>query len=99
MNESPGWELRPSAFDRVEVRGVSRAYGRHHALYRCDLTLQGGEAVAVVGPNGAGKTTLLRLLSTLERPTEGPATTRYDNATPCDHTSDCSPTTRCSTPS
>ncbi len=35
------------------------------------LTLQPGEAVAVMGPSGSGKSTLLYILGTLERPTAG----------------------------
>jgi ABC-type multidrug transport system ATPase subunit len=68
---SDAWSFGPPAFSRVSVRGVSRAFGRTHALYRCNLTVETGSVLAVVGPNGAGKTTLLQLLATLDRPTEG----------------------------
>jgi len=36
-----------------------------------DLSVEGGEMVAIVGPNGAGKSTLLRLLSGDLQPTRG----------------------------
>lgn len=68
------WSFAPPAFDTIAVDGVSRAFGRLHALYRCSFRLDAGEVVAVVGPNGAGKTTLLQLLATLDRPTEGTIT-------------------------
>jgi lipoprotein-releasing system ATP-binding protein len=44
------------------------------------LTLQPGDALAVVGPSGSGKSTLLHLLGTLDRPTRGRLT--LDGADP-----------------
>src|SRR5277367_4635222 len=43
------------------------------ALAGVSLTVEQGEAVALVGPNGAGKSTLLRILATLVFPTTGRA--------------------------
>ena len=45
--------------------------GRGRALGPFDLTLTGGEIVALVGPSGCGKSTALRLLAGLEAPTRG----------------------------
>ena len=44
---------------------------RGRALGPFDLTLTGGEIVALVGPSGCGKSTALRLLAGLEAPTRG----------------------------
>ena len=58
-----------------ELRGVSRSYalggGDVHAVRDLDLTIDAGDAVAVVGPSGSGKTTLLQLLGGLDRLTAG----------------------------
>jgi putative ABC transport system ATP-binding protein len=55
----------------IELRGVTKRYGRLEVLHAVDLTLHPGQLVAVVGPSGSGKTTLLQLTGTLDRPTTG----------------------------
>jgi heme ABC exporter ATP-binding subunit CcmA len=55
----------------LAASGLRRSYGRLRVLRDVDLTVHGGEAVAVAGPNGAGKTTLLRVLAGLARPERG----------------------------
>lgn len=44
----------------LSVRALRRAFGDHVVLDSVELTVEEGEAVAVVGPNGSGKSTLLR---------------------------------------
>jgi heme exporter protein A len=56
---------------RVELREVSRAYGRAFALHRVSMGFDAGTLTALLGGNGAGKTTLLTMLATLEAPTQG----------------------------
>ena len=47
----------------VDLRGVTKSYGRTHALAGVDLAFDHG-VTGLLGPNGAGKTTLLRIVAT-----------------------------------
>lgn len=58
----------------IETQGLSKAYGRRHALRNIDLQVRRGEWVALVGPSGCGKSTLLGLLGGHETPTSGSVT-------------------------
>lgn len=51
----------------IEVRGVTKRYGRLPVLRGIDLDVRAGEVTAIVGPNGSGKTTLNRILLGLVR--------------------------------
>jgi len=58
----------------ISLSGVTKRFGRIHALAAIDLTVDDGEVVTVLGPSGSGKTTLLRLVGGLEAPTSGTVT-------------------------
>ncbi|MEE7456833.1 iron ABC transporter ATP-binding protein [Methylorubrum populi] len=56
---------------RLELRAVSRRYGRSLALDGVSLSVGPGEILAVLGDSGCGKSTLLRLVAGLDRPDAG----------------------------
>jgi len=55
----------------LEIRGVSKAFGRYPALKDVSLAAADREFLALLGPSGSGKTTLLRILAGLEEPDAG----------------------------
>ena len=55
----------------IEIKGLTRDYGKFRALDHLDMTIKDGELHGFVGPNGAGKTTTMRILSTLLPATSG----------------------------
>jgi sulfonate transport system ATP-binding protein len=55
----------------IVIRNLSKSFGTFQVLKEINLEINPGEFVAVVGKSGCGKSTLLRLLSGLDRPTEG----------------------------
>jgi ABC-type sugar transport system ATPase subunit len=47
----------------LEVRDVSKKYGKTIALSQLSLIAKSGEILGIAGPNGAGKSTLIKILS------------------------------------
>lgn len=50
---------------RIDVQGVSFAYGRRPVLENLTFAVEPHDFLAVLGPNGSGKTTLIHLLAGL----------------------------------
>jgi len=55
----------------MECRNIYYSYGKTQVLNGVSLSLQQGEAVALVGPSGCGKSTLARILAGLIKPHQG----------------------------
>ena len=55
----------------IELRGVSKAFGKNVVLDAVDLTIYRGEALAIIGPSGTGKSTILRMIAGLTAPDSG----------------------------
>jgi ABC-2 type transport system ATP-binding protein len=57
----------------LEVKDLTKAYGRFMAVQSVNFTLEPGDIFGFIGSNGAGKTTTIRMLATLLEPTSGTA--------------------------
>jgi ABC-2 type transport system ATP-binding protein len=55
----------------VEIRGLTKSFGRTKALDGLDLTVHPGDIAGFLGPNGAGKSTTIRVLLGLLRADSG----------------------------
>src|SRR4051812_39445129 len=75
-----GPAVRPDAFGPplIELAGVEKVYRTGKLAYRAlrgvDLTIAGGEMVAIVGPSGSGKSTIMNMITGIDRPTAGTVT-------------------------
>lgn len=47
----------------LEVKNVSKTYGKHKVLNNISLNIPEGKIYGLLGPNGAGKTTLIRIIN------------------------------------
>jgi phospholipid/cholesterol/gamma-HCH transport system ATP-binding protein len=55
----------------IEVRGVSKSFGKKRILEDINLNFGRGQISVIIGGSGTGKTTLLRMLIGLEKPSVG----------------------------
>lgn len=54
----------------LELKGISKRYGKVQALTDVNITLKHG-IYALLGPNGSGKSTMMNIIAGLLKPTEG----------------------------
>jgi beta-exotoxin I transport system ATP-binding protein len=57
----------------IELRGLTRSYGRRRGIIDVSLEVNEGEVFGFLGPNGAGKTTTIRMLLGFMKPSAGSA--------------------------
>ena len=63
--------LRRGIVDLLELKGVSKQYGKTIALNPVDVNIRAGELLALVGETGSGKTTLAMIAAGVIRPDQG----------------------------
>ena len=55
----------------IELKGISKTFGRIKANQNVNLQLKKGEILALLGENGSGKTTLMNMLAGIYTPDQG----------------------------
>ena len=58
----------------IEIKNISKWYGRFQVLKNCTTRVDKGEVVVVCGPSGSGKSTLIKCVNGLEPFTQGEIT-------------------------
>lgn len=65
----------------IQVRDVTKYFGKFAALKRVSLDVPDGNLVALLGPSGSGKTTLLRIIAGLEHADRGTVLIQNEDVT------------------
>ena len=63
----------------VEIRHLSKAFGKNVVLKDIDFSVQKGDVTSIIGASGSGKSTMLRCINLLEMPTAGDIVYRGKN--------------------
>src|ERR1700712_4553772 len=65
----------------VELRGLTKTFGRQTVVDHLDLDVASGEFFSLLGPSGCGKTTTLRMIAGFTDPTSGTILVGGDDVT------------------
>ena len=65
--------------DILTTKELGKNFKRKHVLDQINLHVPTGNIYCIMGPNGAGKSTLLKIISGIEKPTEGVVTFKDKN--------------------
>ena len=55
----------------LEIRNVTRRFGKLEAVKDVSLDIEAGEFFTLLGPSGCGKTTILRMIAGFDEPDAG----------------------------
>ncbi|NCC25491.1 MAG: putative 2-aminoethylphosphonate ABC transporter ATP-binding protein [Deltaproteobacteria bacterium] len=64
-------DTSPDTAAYLDVRNVTKTFGRFRALDDVSFSVSAGEFVTILGPSGCGKTTILRVIAGLEKQDAG----------------------------
>ena len=71
QSDSAGSNDRSDDYPVIELRDISKVFGRIIALSEVSLTVDAGQVTCLLGDNGAGKSTLIKILAGFHRPSSG----------------------------
>lgn len=63
----------------IEIQNLSFKYGKKLVLSNITMKLEAGKIYGLLGENGVGKTTLLKIISGLQKPSEGKCIVNNEN--------------------
>ena len=55
----------------IELRGISRSFGRQEVLRNISLDIRAGETVCLIGESGCGKSVTMKIMASLLQPSTG----------------------------
>lgn len=55
----------------IELRGISRSFGRQEVLRNISLDIRAGETVCLIGESGCGKSVTMKIMASLLQPSAG----------------------------